>query len=161
MWLLPRGDSGDGVTIFGIKTVGKIEDLAGLENGLADIVKIVRKSFQFGEVFRDRHITLQEVAELDFVEDHALELIVEEFLLDDGPKGEGVDLALAHDLKNLRGARGVDPVDNALVHLVLVGVTIGDDNGGGDVAAVAKLAERQLKEHLPFGEIGVGKFEGD
>jgi hypothetical protein len=161
MSLLPRGDSGDGVTIFGIKTAGKIEDLAGLENGLADIMKIVSKSFEFGVVLRDRHITLQEVAELDFVEDRALELIVEEFLLDGGPKGEGVDLALAHDLENLRGARGVDPVDNALVHLVLVGVAIADDGGGGDVAAVAKLAERRLEEHLPFGEIGVGKFEGD
>jgi hypothetical protein len=48
MWWLARGDSRDGVMVFGIKTTEKIEDLARLGNGLADIVQILGESFDFG-----------------------------------------------------------------------------------------------------------------
>jgi hypothetical protein len=149
------------MTVFGIEAAKEIEYLARLRNGLPEVMKVVGESFEFGAVLRDRHVTLQEVVELGFVEDGALELVVEELVLDGGPEGEGIDLALTNDLEDVGRTRGVDPVHDALVHLVPVGVAVEDVSGGGDVAVEAEFAECRLEEHPPFGEVGVGELEGD
>jgi hypothetical protein len=119
-------------------------------------VQIVGEDFQLGAVVVDGHVTLIQIAELGLVEDDTLEFIVVEEVVDGRPQREGVSLALLIDnLQDLARASGEDPVNNALIDLLPIAITLDEGRGYRDVAVEPKLAERGVEEHAPVGVVGL------
>ena len=50
------------VAVFGMETTKKIENLAGLGDGVVDVAQIVSEAFELGAVLADGHVALLDAA---------------------------------------------------------------------------------------------------
>jgi hypothetical protein len=120
-------------------------------------MQTVGESFELGAVVGDGEVPLIHIAEFRLVEDGVLHLVVMVEVVDARPEGEGICLLLgrANDVQHLRGAGGVDSIDDAAVDLVPVSITIDDRSGGRDECVEAEFTEGRVKKHLPVIIVGI------
>ena len=82
MQRLLGGDQRNGVAVLGAEPAEKVEHLAGLADGLTDVVKSIGELLEMAGVAGDVHVALNEVAELGLQVHGAVELVVAQLVLD-------------------------------------------------------------------------------
>ena len=98
-------DHRDDVAVLGAEPAEKVEHLAGLADGLTDVVKSIGELLEMAGVAGDVHVALNEVAELGLQVHGAVKLIVMELILDGGPDEVGGGLGYTDDGEDLFGRR--------------------------------------------------------
>jgi hypothetical protein len=86
------------MAIPGTEATEEIKNLAGFEDGVADVAQLISKVLELGAVVLDGEIALLDGAELGLQEDGALEFVVAEVALDVGPEGERRDARLVDEV---------------------------------------------------------------
>ena len=108
-------DDGLEMAIARIQPAQKIEHLARLGDGVAEVAEDVGEVLELAAVVVDAHVTLLEGTEFGLDEDGAVHLIVAEEALDGVPDGERGCLGLVDEVEDLVVHGGVEPVDHAVV----------------------------------------------
>ena len=88
------------MTVARAETSEQVENLAQLEDGVADVAKLIGEAFELGAVVVDGYVTLMKAAQLVLEVDGALEFIAEEELFNDGPQGVGGEMGLVDDVED-------------------------------------------------------------
>lgn len=91
------------MTIAWAETLEQVEDLARLEDEVADCAKLIGEAFQLGAVFIDGHVYLIETAQLGLEVDDMVQFVVKEEPLDVIPQGEGGEVGLVDDVEDRFG----------------------------------------------------------
>jgi hypothetical protein len=104
--------------------------LAWLGDGVADVAQVVGELLELVVVVRDGQIPLDNIAELNFEKNGALQFVVAEEVLDVRPNGEGRSIGLVDEVEDILGDGCVDPVGDAAVDLLPFSILI--KNGGGE-----------------------------
>lgn len=134
------------MTIAWAETLEQVEDLARLEDEVADCAKLIGEAFQLGAVFIDGHVYLIETAQLGLEVDDMVQFVVKEEPLDVIPQGEGGEVGLVDDVEDRFGEGEKDPLDNASIRQLPVGVALRGEGGKADVFGQPELAENTKKQ---------------
>ena len=155
------GDHRLDVAVPGVEAAEKIQHLARLGDGVADVTQLVGDALQLGTVVVHRHVALLERAQLGFEEAGTLQLIVMEEGLDGVPEGESVMVVTAHDIVDALGDRCEDPVDDAGINPAPLAIADVVRCSGVDVVLQPELAEGGLEEMTPLTEVAVVHLKND
>jgi hypothetical protein len=137
-----------------VESSEKVEDLTGFRNMMADRAQLIDETLEFSAVLSNGEITLTDAAEFGLKIDCVLEFIVVEETFDLGPEGVGGEVGLVDYVENGFGEGEKNPVDDASINQLPVGVMLADEGGSADVFGQAELAENGIKEATPLGVVG-------
>jgi hypothetical protein len=114
-------------------------------------------------VLADGHVALEQAVELLLGVDGTLEAIVEELAGDGGPGDVGGGARFLDITPDVLGHRGVEPGNNARVHLQPFRIIDhgGRIDGAVDVVDKTELFEGKLEEGSPLAKIPIVRVEGD
>jgi hypothetical protein len=126
-----------------IEAADQVDQHVAVIDGRPDVAQRVSKALDPGAKRSDGHLTLDEVVELLFGVDRALETVVEEELVDGVPQRRGGVGGLHDGVEDVGGDGGVEPRDDALIDLRPGVVDLHDLGVEGAVNMVekAELAE--------------------
>ena len=124
--------------------------MAGLRDGLADVMQFVGDPLESGAVLVDARVALGGGAKLSFQVDGAMQLVVVEEALDVVPEGEHEDTRPVDDVEDTLVDGGVDPIDDLLVDLPPFGGALSHGRCREDEDVEAELPEDGLEEAPPL-----------
>jgi hypothetical protein len=147
------------VTEFLVQPAEKIEHLARLGDGVADVAEVVGELLQLGAVVGDGEIPLNDAAEFGLKKHGALHLIDPEKAFNVGPDGEGGCVGLVDEVEDALGDGVVDPIDETTVDLTPFRVAVDNGRRRTDMGDEAKLAEHRVDEATPLTVVGIKEIE--
>lgn len=118
------GDHRLDVAVRRVQPAEEIEDLARLGDGVTDVAKRVGELLEASAVLADRHVALMKGTELSFDVDRALEFVVTKETFDVVPDEVRRGTRLVDDVEHILGDGVVDPVHDAVVEHVPLGVAV-------------------------------------
>jgi hypothetical protein len=151
----------DGTVELRVEPMKEVEDLLHLRDGLAEVAELVGVGLHLGAVLHHRHLALDDYVVLSIDVDHAGQHVVTEEVLECHLNREGGVLQLHDHIEELRGDRGVQPVDDAIVDHVPLAVAMARCGVGVDVGVQTKLADDGVKEAPPLCVVGHSEVKDD
>ena len=150
------------MTILGVEAAEEVEHLAGLTNGLADVVQGIGELLEPPGVRGDVHVTLKKIPELGFEVDSTVQLVVPELVVDGVPDRVRRSPGCADDGADILGDGVVDPAQQAVIADDPVRVaTVGRGGRGRQMRTEPELPNEGVEEAAPLRVVRVGDAELD
>lgn len=148
------GDHRLDVAVRRVQPAEEIEDLARLGDGVTDVAKRVGELLEASAVLADRHVALMKGTELSFDVDRALEFVVTKETFDVVPDEVRRGTRLVDDVKHILGDGVVDPVHDAVVEHVPLGVAVIQRWRRAHMSLEAEFAEDRVEGAAPLAVVG-------
>jgi hypothetical protein len=147
------GEDGLDVAEFLGQATEEVQNLAWLGDGVADVAQVVGELLELVALVRDGQIPLDNIAELSFEKNGALQFVVAEEALVVRPNGVGRSIGLVDEVEDILGDGCVDPVGDTAVDLLPFSIAIKNGGRGAHMADEAKFAEDRVKKAAPLAVI--------
>lgn len=157
------GEDGDRLTELVVQSAKGVDDESRVGDCSAAIIESVGEALETAVVLTDRHVALVEAVELLLSVHGALKTVVEELTGDGAPGGVGGVLWPVDVAPDVLRHGGVEPLDNAGIHLQPFWVVDhGDDiDGAINMADETEFLEGEGEEGSPLAKVAIIHVESD